>query len=105
MNPWSATKESPLFLLAGLGLGGYLAVWRNKRALEVITGRRPLQSYLRRLTRRLKLDVSVLQMDERLKVAVSAVLIAAMFAFGAGGNLLVFLLLAAMAVILTWEFS
>ena len=44
-------------------------------------------------------------MDKRLKVAVSAVLIAAMFAFGAGGNLLVFLLLAAMAVIVTWEFS
>ena len=44
-------------------------------------------------------------MDERLKVAVSAVLIAAMFAFGAGGNWLVFLLLAAMAVIVSWEFS
>ena len=26
---------SPLLLLAGLGLGGYLAVWRNKRALTV----------------------------------------------------------------------
>jgi len=55
MKPWGATKVSPLFLLAGLGLGGYLAVWRNKRALEVRTGSRPLQSYLRRLTRRLKL--------------------------------------------------
>ena len=43
-------------------------------------------------------------MDDRLKVAVSAVLIAAMFAFRAGGNWLVFLLLAAMAVIVTWEF-
>ena len=59
---------------------------------------RPPQSDLRRL----KLN---LQMDERLKVAVSAVLIAAMFAFGAGGDWLVFLLLAAMAVIVTWEFS
>ena len=38
MKPWGATKVSPLFLLAGLGLGGYLAVWRNKRALEVRTG-------------------------------------------------------------------
>ena len=53
MKPWSATKVSPLFLLAGLGLGGYLAVWRNKRALEVRTGSRPLQSYLN--LRRLKL--------------------------------------------------
>ena len=44
-------------------------------------------------------------MDERLRVAVSAVLIAAMFAFGAGGNLLVFLLLAVVAVIVTWEFN
>jgi len=26
---------SPLLLLIGLGLGGYLAVWRNKRALKV----------------------------------------------------------------------
>ena len=26
---------SPLFLLSGLGLGGYLAVWRNKRALKL----------------------------------------------------------------------
>ena len=44
-------------------------------------------------------------MDDRLKVAVSTVLIAAIFAFGAGGNWLVLLLLAAMAVIVTWEFS
>ena len=49
MKPWGATKVSPLFLLAGLGLGGYLAVWHNKRALEVRTGSRPLQSDLRRL--------------------------------------------------------
>ena len=26
---------SPLLLLVGLGLGGYLAVWRNKRALKL----------------------------------------------------------------------
>ena len=44
-------------------------------------------------------------MDERLKVAVSAVLIAAMFAFGAGGNWLVFLVLTSMAIIVTWEFG
>ena len=25
---------SPLLLLVGLSLGGYLAVWRNKRALK-----------------------------------------------------------------------
>ena len=44
-------------------------------------------------------------MDKRLKGAVSAVLIAAMFSFGAGGNWLVFLLLAVVAVIVTWEFN
>ena len=44
-------------------------------------------------------------MNDRLKVAVSAVLIAAMFAFVAGGNWLLLLLLAAMAVIVTWEFG
>ena len=44
-------------------------------------------------------------MDKRLKVAVSAVLIAAMCAFGAGGNWLVFPILAAVAVIVTWDFS
>ena len=48
MKPWAVTEVSSLFLLAGLGLGGYLAVWRNKRALEVRTGSRPLQSDLRR---------------------------------------------------------
>lgn len=31
---------SPLLLLFGLGLGGYLAVWRNKRALKVKARRR-----------------------------------------------------------------
>ncbi len=31
---------SPLLLLVGLVLGGYLAVWRNKRALKVKTRRR-----------------------------------------------------------------
>ena len=44
-------------------------------------------------------------MDDRLKVAVSSVLIAAMFAFGAGGNWLLFLVLAGMAIIVTWEFG
>ena len=44
-------------------------------------------------------------MDERLKIALGATVIAAIFAFGAGGNWLVFLLLAVMAVIVTWEFS
>ena len=29
---------SLLLLLFGLGLGGYLAVWRNKRALKVKAG-------------------------------------------------------------------
>ena len=28
-------QMSPLLLLVALGLGGYLAVWRNKRALKV----------------------------------------------------------------------
>ena len=31
---------SPLLLLVGIGLGGYLAVWRNKRALKAKTRRR-----------------------------------------------------------------
>ena len=31
---------SPLLLLIGLGLGGYLAVWRKKRALKVKARRR-----------------------------------------------------------------
>ena len=44
-------------------------------------------------------------MDDRLKVAISAVLIAAMFVTAAGGNWLTFLLFAAMAVIVTWETS
>ena len=30
---------SPLLLLVGIGLGGYLAVWRNKRALKAKTRR------------------------------------------------------------------
>ena len=42
-------------------------------------------------------------MDNSLKVALGATLIAAIFAFGAGGNWLVFLVLAAMAIIVTWE--
>ena len=44
-------------------------------------------------------------MDDRLKVAMSAVLIAAMFVTAAGGNWLTFLFFAAMAVIVTWETS
>ena len=44
-------------------------------------------------------------MDDRLKVAVSAVLIVAMFVTAAGGNWLTFLLFTAMAVIVTWEFG
>ena len=44
-------------------------------------------------------------MDDRLKVAISAVLIAAMFVAAAGGNWLTFLFFAAMAVIVTWETS
>ena len=32
--------ESPLLLLDGLGLGGFLAVWRNKRALKANMRRR-----------------------------------------------------------------
>ena len=31
---------SPLLILVGLGLGSYLAVWRNKRALKVKAKRR-----------------------------------------------------------------
>ena len=42
-------------------------------------------------------------MDDRLKVALGATLIAAIFAFGAGGNWLVFLVLASMAVLVTWD--
>ena len=44
-------------------------------------------------------------MDDRLKVAVSTVLIAAIFAFGAGGNWLVFLVLTSMELLVTWEFG
>ena len=44
-------------------------------------------------------------MDDRLKVAVSTVLIAAIFAFAAGGNWLVFLVLTSMALLATWEFG
>ena len=44
-------------------------------------------------------------MDDRLKVAASTVLIAAIFAFGAGGNWLVFLVLTSMALLVTWEFG
>ena len=44
-------------------------------------------------------------MDDRLKVAVSAVLIAAIFVTAAGGNWLTFLFFAAMAVTVTWEFG
>lgn len=40
-------------------------------------------------------------MDDRLKVAKSAVLIAAIFAFGAGGNWLIFLVLTSMALLVT----
>ena len=43
-------------------------------------------------------------MDDRLKVAISAVLIAAMFVTAAGGNWLTFFF-AGMAVIVTWETS
>ena len=31
---------SPLLLLVGFGLGGYLAVWRNKRAFKANANRR-----------------------------------------------------------------
>ena len=44
-------------------------------------------------------------MDDRLKVAVSAVLIAAMFVTAAGGNWMVFLFLTSMALLVTWEFG
>ena len=33
-------KMSPLLLLIGLGLGVYLAIWRNKQALKVRAKRR-----------------------------------------------------------------
>ena len=44
-------------------------------------------------------------MDDRLKVALGATLIAAIFAFGAGGNWLVFLVLASMAVLVSRDFG
>ena len=44
-------------------------------------------------------------MDDRLKVALGATLIAAIFAFGAGGNWLLFLVFASMAVLVTWDFG
>ena len=44
-------------------------------------------------------------MNDRLKVALGATLIAAIFAFGAGGNWLVFLVLGSMAVLVTWDFG
>ena len=40
-------------------------------------------------------------MDDRLEVAVITVLIAAIFAFGVGGNWLVFLVLTSMALLVT----
>ena len=43
-------------------------------------------------------------MDDRLKVALGATLIAAIFAFGSGGNWLLFLVLASMAVLVSWDF-
>ena len=44
-------------------------------------------------------------MDDRLKLALGATLIAAIFAFAVGGNWLVFLVLASMAVLVTWDFG
>ena len=44
-------------------------------------------------------------MDDRWKVAISAVLIAAMFVTAAGRNWLVFLVLTSMALLVTWEFG
>ena len=43
-------------------------------------------------------------MVDRLKLALGATLIAAIFAFGAGGNWLLFLVLASMAVLVSWDF-
>ena len=43
-------------------------------------------------------------MDDRLKLALGATLIAAIFAFGAGWNWLLFLVLASMAVLVSWDF-
>ena len=44
-------------------------------------------------------------MDDRLKVALGATVTAAIFAFGADGNWLVFLALTSMAILATWEFG
>ena len=44
-------------------------------------------------------------MDDRLKVALGATVISAIFAFGAGGNWLFFLVLTSMAILVTWEFG
>ena len=44
-------------------------------------------------------------MDDRLKVAFGATVIAAIFAFGAGGNWLVFLVHTSMAILATCEFG
>ena len=44
-------------------------------------------------------------MDDRLKLALGATLIAAIFAFAVGGNWLVFLVLASMSVLVTWDFG
>ena len=44
-------------------------------------------------------------MDDRLKVALGATLVAAIFALGAGGNWSLFLVLASMAVLVTWDFG
>ena len=44
-------------------------------------------------------------MDDRLKLALGSTLIAAFFAFGAGGNWLLFLVFASMAVLVTWDFG
>ena len=43
-------------------------------------------------------------MDDRWKVAISAVLTAAMFVTAAGGNWLRLLVFSAMAVLVTWDF-
>ena len=43
-------------------------------------------------------------MGDRLKVALGETLIAAIFAFGAGGNWLLFLVLASKAVLVSWDF-
>ena len=44
-------------------------------------------------------------MDDRLKVALSATVIAAIFAFGAGGDWLGFLVLTSMAILVAWGFG